>query len=484
MPHPSIGSQPIQLVKLDPKVSESLFETLLGGRAAGLTGSLLTWLHDDWYAVAPDARALLAAGGLEPDVELRAAGAIGMQTVDASAYATLLAMRSSVAPRSVGAAGTVVMDPPQFSWPATWRGQPVRVDWHLGAAGVPDAWDQLAGQGPGAFSGIRIGHIDTGYTPHPALGFGSAAGAWMLATEGKNFWKDQVDAPTFGEQPGAYDLNRSEYLDARDNHSGSHGGHGTRTAATMAGLWAPPGAAFPYFGAAPGANIVPYRITDSVFIDHVPKLLAQALRQAVSQGCQVITICLGALRASKSVASAIDHAYEVGVIICAAAGNVIREVIYPGRFNRVLTVGGATTPDGVTLEPWPGASRGPYVDVSAPADRIRRGTTVLKKERERFLVQPGGDGTSFATSLSSGIAVLWLARRGAELDALYGTERWARVAAFKRLIKQTASVPAGWDKANYGAGVVNAGRLLRAALPPLAELHHEAAAWEPFDPQA
>jgi len=43
------------------------------------------------------------------------------------------------------------------------------------------------------------------------------------------------------------------------------------------------------------------------------------------------------------VRRAIDFAYERGVIVCAAAGNVISEVIYPGRFNRVVTVGGLTT---------------------------------------------------------------------------------------------------------------------------------------------
>ena len=66
--------------------------------------------------------------------------------------------------------------------------------------------------------------------------------------------------------------------------------------------------------------------------------------------------------------------------------------------------------------------------------------------------------------------MLWLARHAGDLDAAYGTERWARVEAFRQLVADTALVPPGWPTGSYGAGVVQAGALLRAALPKLGSL--------------
>ncbi|MBI3100208.1 MAG: S8 family serine peptidase [Burkholderiales bacterium] len=153
---------------------------------------------------------------------------------------------------------------------------------------------------------------------------------------------------------------------------------------------------YPFFGAAPGASIIPYRITDSVIIDHVPDLLAEAITDAVNKGAEVISISLGALRPDKRVAKAVQHAYQQGVIVCAAAGQVFREVIYPGRFNCVITVGSATTMDGRSFHPWRVVARGPDVDICGPADQIRRPTTVMSGGGTKFLISGPGDGTSFA----------------------------------------------------------------------------------------
>jgi len=265
---------------------------------------------------------------------------------------------------------------------------------------------------------------------------------------------------------------RPEFDGPHDNLTGPFGGHGTRTTSILAGLYAPQDRSlqFPFFGAAPGATVIPFRITDAVVIDHVPDLLAMAIRSAMDQGAQVISISLGAVRPDRQVAKAVNDAYEQGVIICAAAGNVVPRVIFPGAFNRVITVGGATTNDGTTVHPWRGASRGPQVDISGPADVIRRGSTTLESGNERFVITPGGDGTSFATAMCAGIAVLWLAKRGQELDDAYGAERWARVAAFKELLRATAIPPVDWDSENYGPGVYQAGAVLAAPLPSLASI--------------
>jgi len=89
-----------------------------------------------------------------------------------------------------------------------------------------------------------------------------------------------------------------------------------------------------------------------------------------------------------------------------------------------------------------------------------------------------GNGTSYATALCAGIAVLWLARHAAALDALYAGAPWARVAAFKSLLTAPGicETPPGWDTTRFGAGIYRADRLLAAPLPPLTGLRKEAPA--------
>lgn len=448
----------IGLLRLKRGQSPQDAEAALRARDPELVGSLLTWLHDDLYALAPDATPLVRARA-----PLRALGATEFKEVEVLPYVEILGVRDPQA----GAATTALRDrelapalfvqAPTFWDTADYQGGQVKLDWQNLVTDLPGAWKLLGANGPAACAAIRVGHIDTGFTEHPVLGWTTPGGTWLRPDLGKNYWKERIETPGVGEEPLRLNV-VPEDPRPRDNLTGPSGGHGTRTLSLLTGLYAPADEPidFPFFGAAPNATVIPFRITDAIVIDHVQDLLARAIREALAQGVQVISISLGAVRPDRAVAAAIDEAYESGVIICAAAGNVIPWVIYPGRFSRVVTVGGATT-DGKKLYPWRGAARGREVDISGPADVIRRGTTVLERGRERFVITNGGDGTSFATAMCAGIAVLWLARRGAELDAAYGSERWARVAAFKKLLRSTAHVPENWDAGNYGTGTYRAG---------------------------
>ena len=467
----------VELVQLAPGIAPAAFEAAIRARAPAMAGSLLGWVHDDWYSLAADVRPALAGQDQPALATLQAAGAVGLQRIDAPAFADLMSLRdaqagaSSARLRDRQLAADVFIDPPEFWWPGDYQGRAVKLDWHLAATGIPQAWAQLAPLGPAAYADIRVGHIDTGYTEHPALGFSTPAGTWLKPELGHNLWKDRLDGQPVSDDPDRWRAT-PESSGPLDNLSGSHGGHGTRTCSVLAGLYAPADGStdHPFFGAAPGAPVIPYRITDSVLIDHVPDLLARAIADAVAQGARVLSISLGALRRSQRVARALGEAYRQGVIVCAAAGQPLPMVIYPGRFATVITCGGATTTDGHDFLPWRPSARGPDVDICGPADRIRRATTVLSAGAPRYLVTGPGDGTSFATALCAGIAVLWLAKRGSELEAAYGTQRWARVAAFKHLLQATAQVPAGWPTDTYGAGIYQAGALLEAELPPLGSL--------------
>nr|WP_259372125.1 S8/S53 family peptidase [Caldimonas mangrovi] len=359
-------------------------------------------------------------------------------------------------------------------WRTAWyQGREIKLDWHVAATRLPEAWALLGPEGPARYAHIKVAHIDTGYTEHPVFGWGCPAGPWLLPQLGVNFWRRRVEPDDLGRLPGTWNA-ASEHRGPRDNHAGPSGGHGTRTGSLLCGLFAPHvPIESPFFGAAPGAAVIPYRITDWVLIDRAQGLLAAAIDDAVAKGASVISISLGAARRSKPVAAAITAAYRRGVIICAAAGNMVRPVVYPGRFRCVVTLGGATTSNGMDLHPWRGASRGPTVDVSGPADAIRRATTEVTDGVERYRIAGPGSGTSYATALCAGIAVLWLAHRGPELEAAYGSKRWARAAAFKRLVAETASTPEGWNRRDYGSGVYQADALLQADLPALSELAQE-----------
>jgi subtilisin family serine protease len=263
-------------------------------------------------------------------------------------------------------------------------------------------------------------------------------------------------------------------------------GHGTRTSATIGGFY-PQAAGTPYFGAAPGVKIIPYRVTDSVLIDHVKRFVALAIHDAIDKQCSVISISLGALFGDRKLSDALDAAYEHGVIVVCAAGNQWKEVIYPGRYNRCVTMGGVAP----GMLPWAGSACGQYVDLCAPAQQVRR----LKPEKlppgqaaTELYAPPDGNGTSYATALCAGVAALWLAWHGQDkLNAAYA-QPWMKTAAFKHLLRSTAlvpkaaQVPKGWDASQYGSGIVDAQALLAAELPLASSLHKALPAHDIFDP--
>lgn len=338
------------------------------------------------------------------------------------------------------------------------------LDWHLEETGLGRAWQQHWG-GPQHidYGNIIVGHIDTGFTRHPALGWEGGSSGFVLTDRDRNFFYDELfphpEIPSFVV---------ADSFSAADPLTGLSGGHGTRTASVLAGF----SEADSFYGAAPRVPHVPVRISNSVWINNVMEGLRDALIWLVDDvGCQVVTMSMGAALppvVSRRVEAQIDRAYERGVIYVCAAGNIIGPVVAPARNPRTIAVAG-TTPGGV---PWANSSHGPQVDVSAPSDPIRRATV---SRSGRFTIGYG-DGTSFAAQLVGGAAALWLARHGAALDQAY-PERWQRVAAFLKLLTETARVPGpDWNSRQYGAGILQADALLNAPLPAASSLTRDNAA--------
>jgi hypothetical protein len=322
------------------------------------------------------------------------------------------------------------------------------VDAHLKAVNLPAAWALLGGPGAIAWGAVKAGQIDTGYLRHPAFGFEPTP------------WIDVLNGETFFPAPAAPELgDLSGPGKGQDTGQGLSGGHGTRIGSAVCGD-APGAAGGPFHGAAPRLPLVPVRITDIVLIPHAQNEFLQAVDHLLAQGAAVINVSLGmpAFMATKPLRQAVNRCYEAGTILVCAAGNIVNNVVAPACFPRAIAVAGVTPQD----RPWSGSAFGPEVAFSAPSDQIRRAQV---KGTAPAGYAGGGDGTSYATALTTGTAALWLVHRGAEIAARYPAP-WQRIEAFRTLARQTARKPPGWVvDGGFGAGILDAGALLAADLP-------------------
>lgn len=357
-------------------------------------------------------------------------------------------------------------EPSELPFPKAKAASPVvgdQYDWHLQAARVPGAWSQINGGNFDSidWSGIKVGQIDTGFCEHPVLGWSGGVSTTIDTANDRNLF------------PGDFSLTTYSPDDAHDPLLGApNAGHGTRTGSVLAGFSVRTQNADSmrgYFGAAPKVPYIPVRISDSIAISHVQAPLADAIKHLTSSGCRVITLSLGfplifGGGVQRVVCDAINFAYDRGVIFVCAAGNIVRKVVAPAALGRTIAIGGSTSSD----EAWTSSSRGSEVDVSAPAWPIYRASV----DKDGNPTYGFGDGTSFATALVAGVAALWLARHGTAIGLAY-TAPWQVVAAFKKLLRDTARAPAGWDTSQFGTGIVDAAALLSAALPSATSLQKE-----------
>jgi thermitase len=315
-------------------------------------------------------------------------------------------------------------------------GAPARPEWSLELVRADAAWKLLDAKGTGYGAGVRIGHPDTGFTLHPELPLAQI-------DEGKD--RDFVDADESAVDPLADGPVRNP-------------GHGTSTASV---ILSPPGAQGAGYkkhvtGVAPAARLVPLRVGKSV-IQWSQRNLRDAIYHATTSGCHVISISLGGLP-SGSLHAAIAHATSQGVIVLAAAGNYVRIVVWPARYDEVIAVAACNERG----EPWSGSSRGDEVDVTGPGEDVYRAYWEEIANRVEPEVGPSS-GTSYAVATVAGVAALWLAYHGRDaLLARYPGAVLPRV--FATLLADTCrtdiALPGG-----FGKGVVDAAKLLAAPLP-------------------
>ncbi|MDA3647204.1 type VII secretion-associated serine protease mycosin [Saccharopolyspora indica] len=225
--------------------------------------------------------------------------------------------------------------------------------------------------------------------------------------------------------------------------------HGTSVASIIAGG---PVDGVGFRGIAPGARILPVRVTDRPQSDSGeptpidPNTVAAGIRYAADQGAKVINLSLSGNRDFPAIRDAIAYAQQRDALIVAAVGNRQQETSsipsYPAEHPGVLGVGSIDNTGART-----GASQiGPYVDLVAP------GKSVLAAGRV------GGhdywDGTSFAAPFVSGAAAL--------VRAAWPDLTAPQVA--QRLMATADLARGGRDSHEYGAGVVDPYRAVTEGL--------------------
>ena len=304
--------------------------------------------------------------------------------------------------------------------------------WNHDMVSTRSAWDHSRGQG------IVIGHPDTGYIPHIELD--------------DDRIRHDLEHNFYDNTPGA-------------NNSHERGGnHGLGTATVL--MSGPGQQSNTHFvtGIAPEAILVPLRISKAgapiFFTRSGPRRVRNAVRYAIDVGCHVISMSLGG-PFEKSLHETIQEAVRKNIIVCAAAGNVVRIVVWPARYKEVIAVAACTA----ERKKWFHSSRGSTVDVTAPGHNVWRAYIDNFGNPD----SAPGSGTSYAVPHVAGIAALWLAKHGRE-NLLARYQRVPLYLVFRELLKASCDAPPENDRGQFGAGIVNAQQTVTAELPDEDEL--------------
>jgi membrane-anchored mycosin MYCP len=249
-----------------------------------------------------------------------------------------------------------------------------------------------------------------------------------------------IDSGVDGAQPQL----RHRLVPGKDLLDGGDGtrdcvGHGTAVASIIA---AAPQPGVGFRGLAPGATLVPFRVTDQVEGAASGRAgtaagFATAIRQAVAAHAKVLNVSIVLYRDDPAVRDAVAYALASDVVVVAAAGNAHGQgdpVPYPAAYDGVIGVG-AIGPDG---QRWPDSQVGPYVDLVAPGSAVTAATV-----GDGCAV--GFEGTSFAVPFVAATAAL---------VRQYSPALRARDVA-ARLLATADPTPDGPDSRAYGHGVLN-----------------------------
>lgn len=234
--------------------------------------------------------------------------------------------------------------------------------WYLGAMQAEEMWKTSTGEG------IKVAVIDTGVNPNtPSL-------------------KGQV-------------LKGFDATGAPGDENDDYAGHGTDMAELIAGTGAGGGVK----GLAPGAKIIPMRISDTEFQNENSVKAGDsedAIEAAIESDAQIISMSFGSDFTSDRERAAVKSAHKKGKIFFAAVGNNAKEgnrEQYPAAYPEVVGVASADRNGKVAKY----SQNGGIVDIAAPGQEI---PGWCNKSFQSYC--DGDGGTSSATAIASASAAL------------------------------------------------------------------------------
>lgn len=195
---------------------------------------------------------------------------------------------------------------------------------------------------------------------------------------------------------------------ARDNN-----GHGTHCAGIAAGSGEASDGT--YRGVAPGATLLGAKVLRGSGTGRMSDVMA-GVEWAVDEGADVISLSLGSpgpCDGTDALSVTCDAAVDLGVVICAAAGNdgPSGRVGSPGCARNVITIGASDDDDRVASF----SSRGPTGDGRIKPDVVFPGVNIVAARadgtgmgRPRDDTYTEASGTSMATPHAAGAAALLL----------------------------------------------------------------------------
>jgi minor extracellular protease Epr len=202
------------------------------------------------------------------------------------------------------------------------------IEWGIAKVEAPKAWAQnITG------AGVKVGIIDTGIALHDDL----------VIAGGANF----VDSAI-----GYYDDN----------------GHGTHVAGTVAALDNGIGV----IGVAPDVALYAIKVLDSSGSGYLSDII-EGIDFAISEQLDIINMSLGTSTDSPALHTAVDAAYNAGILVVASAGNSGKRVTsmdnvgYPAKYESAIAV--AATDINNNRASF--SSTGPAVEVAAPGVSVR-----------------------------------------------------------------------------------------------------------------
>ncbi|MFC9758320.1 S8 family serine peptidase [Streptomyces sp. NPDC056921] len=234
--------------------------------------------------------------------------------------------------------------------------------WYLSAMQAKEMWKVTTGEG------IKVAVIDTGVNPStPSL-------------------KGQV-------------LKGFDATGADGDEYDDYAGHGTDMAELIAGT----GKGGGLQGLAPGAKIIPFRVTDTEFQNKHSvnaKDTEDAIRAAADSDARIISMSMASDFPGRGEREAVKYAESKGKLFFAGVGNNAEEgnkEQFPASYPQVVGVASADR-DGKVAEY---SQHGDIVDIAAPGNDIPRWCD------SKFQSYCDGDGgTSAATAIASASAAL------------------------------------------------------------------------------